>query len=121
VEVRRYAGRFCLARTNSGLTVAEGATPHAKCDLVADATDSALGGAEAESVAFANAVAELRKQHGALISLDIAEGRGEVVLAEYPDVAGNPPHAVTAGEWNAAAEANNRVEMRWRLKESSGK
>ncbi|MEO6185201.1 MAG: response regulator, partial [Steroidobacteraceae bacterium] len=69
VEVRRYAGRFCLSGSGAdGYSLAEGAMPYIKCDLVADATDAELGNTAPESVAFATALAELRRQHATLLS-----------------------------------------------------
>jgi len=113
VEVRRYAGRFCLSGSSEGYHPAEAATPYIKCDLMADAGDPALGNGSAESVAFANLLTELRRQAGASIRIDVQEGASENTSAAYPDIGGTPPRIPTAGEWNAAAAANNRVEIRW--------
>ena len=114
VEVRRYAGRFCLSGSSAdGYSLAERAMPYIKCDLVADATDAELGNSAPESVAFATALAELRRQHAALLSIDVGAGRVEGTGTPYPEVGGNPPRVPTAAEWNAVAEGNNRVEMRW--------
>jgi CheY-like chemotaxis protein len=114
VEVRRYTGRFCLSgNATEGFSLAEVATPYIKCELVADANDTALGNASPESVAFANALADLRKQGGETVRFDVAEGRGDTTAIAYPEIGGTPPRIPTAGEWNAAAEANNRVEIRW--------
>jgi CheY-like chemotaxis protein len=114
VEVRRFAGRFCLAgNAAEGFSMAEAATPYIKCELVADANDTTLGNSAPESVAFANALADLRKQGGDAVHFDVAEGRGDSTSMAYPEIGGTPPRIPTAGEWNAAAEANNRVEIRW--------
>ncbi len=114
VEVRRYAGRFCLARSGTeGYALADGATPFSKCDLVTEGTDSQLGNAGPESVAFANALAELRRQHEAWLTIDVGSVRGEAGNVPYPEASGTPPQVPTAGEWNAIAERNNRVEFRW--------
>ncbi|HYP79286.1 MAG TPA: response regulator [Steroidobacteraceae bacterium] len=113
VEVRRYAGRFCLSGGSDGYRPAESATPYIKCDLVADAGDPALGNGTAESVAFANLLAELRRQAGDSIHIDVQEGRAENTGVAYPEIGGTPPRIPSAGEWNAAAAANNRVEIRW--------
>lgn len=112
VEVRRYAGRFCVAAGNEGYRPADAATPYSKCDLVADATDPVLGAATPQSVAFANLLVELRKEAGDDIHIEVQEGRPEVVSLPYPE-SSTPGHTVTAGEWNSAAAANNRVEIRW--------
>jgi hypothetical protein len=114
VEVRRYPGRFCLSgNATEGFSMAEAATPYIKCELMADANDAALGNTAPESVAFATALADLRKQGGDTVRLDVAEGRGDTTAVAYPEIGGTPPRIPTAGEWNAAAEANNRVELRW--------
>ena len=110
VEVRSYAGRFCLAGSAAaGYALADGATPAGKCDLVAEATDPALGNAAAESAGFASALTELRKRHASLLTIDVAVASGEAPGYAYPE-SGAP----TAGEWNAVATGNNRVEIRWR-------
>jgi CheY-like chemotaxis protein len=115
VEVRRYPGRFCLSgNATEGFSMAEAATPYIKCELMADANDAALGNAAPESVAFANALADLRKQGGDAVRFEVTEGRSDSTVLAYPEIGGVPPRIPTAGEWNAAAEANNRVEIRWR-------
>jgi CheY-like chemotaxis protein len=114
LEVRRYPGRFCLAGNgNEGYSLAEGSLPYLQCDLVADANDAALGVQQAESLAFANALAELRKTYGNIV-IDVAEGNAISVQRGYPEVGGTPPKVPTAAEWNAAAISNNRVELHWR-------
>jgi CheY-like chemotaxis protein len=115
VEVRRFAGRFCLSgNATEGFSMAEAATPYIKCELMADANDPALGNTAPESVAFASALADLRKQGGEAVRFEVAEGRGDSTAMAYPEIGGTPPRIPTASEWNAAAEANNRVEIRWR-------
>jgi CheY-like chemotaxis protein len=113
VEVRRYAGRFCLTGGNEGFSLAEASTSYIKCDLVADATDPQLRIGAPESIAFANMLTELRRQAGDAIHIDVQEGRNDNVVTAYPEIGGTPPRVPNAGEWNAAAEANNRVEIRW--------
>jgi CheY-like chemotaxis protein len=115
LEVRRYPGRFCLAGNgNDGYSLAEGSLPYLQCDLVADANDAALGVQQAESLTFANALAELRKTYGNDIVIDVAEGNAISVQRGYPEVGGSPPRVPTAAEWNAAALSNNRIELHWR-------
>jgi CheY-like chemotaxis protein len=115
LEVRRYAGRFCLdGNKKDGYSLADPVIPYLKCGLVADSSDRELSPDGVETVAFASALASLRKKHGALIEIDVGEGGAENPQHSYPEIGGTPPRVPTAGEWNAAAEANNRVEMRWR-------
>ena len=113
VEVRRYAGRFCLSGGNEGYSLADANMPYIKCELVADATDPQLRVGAPESIAFANMLTELRRQAGDAIRIDVQEGRNDNTVTAYPEIGGTPPRVPTAGEWNAAAETNNRVEIRW--------
>ncbi|MEO8306449.1 MAG: response regulator [Pseudomonadota bacterium] len=114
VEVRRHTGRFCLSGNGrEGYSLAEAAVPYIQCDLVADASDPVLGAGPPESMDFAAALAEIRRQYGNAIRVDVTIGTGTEVQRPYPDVGGEPPRVPTAGDWNAAAQANNRVELRW--------
>jgi CheY-like chemotaxis protein len=114
VEVRRHAGRYCLAGSGrDGYSLAESTTPYIQCDLVADATDPVLGAGPPESMEFAAALAEIRRQYGNAIRVEVTIGTESEVQQAYPEIGGNPPRVPTAGEWNTAAEANNRVELRW--------
>jgi hypothetical protein len=114
VEVRRYPGRFCLAGSGTtGYALADGATSYGNCDLVADATDPALGSAGPESAAFTSLLAELRRQYAALLTIEVGVAGGDAAGNPYPEVGGVPPRMPTAAEWNAAALGNNRVEIRW--------
>jgi hypothetical protein len=114
IEVRRFAGRFCLSGSGrDGYSLADAGIPYLQCEVVADATDAVLGTSSPESMGFATALAELRRQHGDAIRIDVAAGVGTELQQPYPDIGGTPPRVPTAGEWNAAAQANNRVELRW--------
>jgi hypothetical protein len=113
VEVRRFAGRFCLSGGNEGFSLADANIPYIRCEVVADATDPQLRVGAPESIAFANMLTELRRQAGDAIRIDVQEGRTDNTVMPYPEIGGTPPRVPTAGEWNAAAEANNRVEIRW--------
>ncbi len=113
LEVRRHAGRYCLSGSGrDGYSLAEAAVPYIQCDLVADATDPVLGESP-ESMEFAAALAEIRRQYGNAIRVEVSVAAETEVQQAYPDIGGNPPRVPTAGEWNAAAQANNRVELRW--------
>jgi CheY-like chemotaxis protein len=114
VEVRRHAGRYCLSGSGKdGYSLAETAVPYIQCDLVADSTDPVLGPAPAESMEFAAMLAEIRRQYGNAIRIEVTVGSETELQQAYPEIGGEPPRVPTAGEWNAAAEANNRVDLRW--------
>jgi hypothetical protein len=111
IEVRHYAGRYCLAGSAAaGYVVADESLAASKCALVAESNDPALGNTTAESPAFTSALEELRKQNAA-ITIEVAAGQGEAPGRSYPEISGTS--SPTAAEWNAIAAANNRVEIRW--------
>jgi CheY-like chemotaxis protein len=112
VEVRHFAGRFCVTGSSTtGFALADATLPAAQCDLVVDATDPLLGAPPLEAADFTTALAELRKQYASL-SIDVAVGDGRASGHAYTEAGADK--APTAGAWNAAAAANNRVELRWR-------
>jgi hypothetical protein len=111
VEVRYFAGRYCLAGSAAaGYVVADESLAASKCVLVAESSDPALGRKPVESPAFTSALEELRKQNAA-ITIDVGSGQGDAPGRRYPETSSN--RTPTAAEWNAVAAANNRVEIRW--------
>jgi hypothetical protein len=114
VEVQAFPGRFCLAGNDiDGFSLAADALPVTQCERLGNPADEALGAAQRESLPFANMVAEFRKARGETIDLRLLSGSADQVLRPYPD-AGGTGRIVSAGEWNAAAGANSRVEVHWR-------
>ncbi len=57
-----------------GYSLAEAGVPYIKCDLVADATDPVLGPGPPESMEFAAALAEIRRQYGNAIRVEVTIG-----------------------------------------------
>jgi hypothetical protein len=81
-----------------------------KCDVVGNPSDEALSPAQRTPLALANLIGDVRNTtHGAL-EVQVAVGDGASVVSPYP----TPAADLTAGEWNRAASANNRVEIRVR-------
>jgi hypothetical protein len=81
--------------------------PFSKCDVVGNPSDDALSG-QRTPLALANLIGDIRSStHGAL-QVQVAAGDAASVLVPYPPVVSY----LTAGEWNRAASANNRVEIR---------
>jgi CheY-like chemotaxis protein len=113
VDVQAMPGRFCLAGNPSdGYSLAAESAALGACELIGNPAEESLGATQRESLPFANMVAEFRTAHADAIDLRLMTGSADQVVRPYPD-AGNSGRMVTAGEWNAAAAANNRVEVRW--------
>jgi CheY-like chemotaxis protein len=109
VDIRTFAGRFCLVgNALDGYSPAPEETPFSRCDLVGNPSDDALSPAQRTPLALANLIGDIRSStHGAL-DVQVSVGDPASVLAPYPP----PSTELTAGDWNRAASANNRVEIR---------
>jgi CheY-like chemotaxis protein len=111
VDIRTFAGRFCLVGNSvDGFSLAPDETLFAKCDLVGNPSEDALSPAQHTPLALANLAGDVRHStHGAL-QVQSSVGDPAFVAVQYPPVSSD----LTAGEWNRAASANNRVEIRVR-------
>jgi len=108
VRVISTPGIFCLSgNATDGFTPAPAALPASKCDLVGNPFDDSLSGQQRQSIAFANLVAGVRQRTGGAITVIFENAAAPRAAAPYPP----RNEALTAGEWNRAAAANNRVEF----------
>jgi CheY-like chemotaxis protein len=107
IVVESFIGDFCLSgNAADGFTVAEATLPTQKCDLVGNPYEDALSPAQRQSVAFANfALLLAQRTAGAITVETVTAGRRNPI--EYPE----QREGSTAGEWNAVAAQNNRVEF----------
>lgn len=108
VQIRTFAGRFCLKGDPvNGYALAPDKTPFAQCDVVGNPADDALPPAQRMPLALANLIAGIRDStHGAL-DVETSVGDPASLRTAYPSVTDE----LTAGEWNRAGMANNRVEI----------
>jgi CheY-like chemotaxis protein len=108
VHIRAFAGRFCLRGDSvNGYSLAPDKTPFAQCDVVGNPADDALPPAQRMPLALANLIAGIRDStHGAL-DVETSVGDPATLRTPYPPVTDE----LTAGEWNRAGKANNRVEI----------
>jgi len=108
VKIRTVAGAFCLSgNATDGYVPAAATLPVSKCDLVGNPLDDASSGQPRQSLAFANLVAGIRQRTGGSITVSIDNTASPKPPFPYPAHS----ETLTAGEWNKAALANNRVEF----------
>jgi CheY-like chemotaxis protein len=107
IVVESFVGDFCLSgNAGEGFTVATAELPTQKCDLVGNPFDDTLSPAQRQSVSFANFAATLGQRTAGAITVEtVSAGRSNPV--EYPEQG----ESSTAGDWNAIAAQNNRVEF----------
>jgi hypothetical protein len=109
VEVRTFPGRFCLVgNATEGYSLAPDEMAFTRCNAVSNPHDDAADPAQRESLAFANLVGEFRNSTRGALDIRLSPGDASSVTVAYPQVGAS----LTAGEWNRAAAANNRVEIR---------
>jgi CheY-like chemotaxis protein len=107
VTVETVAGSFCLSGTAEvGYSLAPPDQLAADCDHRGNPYEDALTGASRQPLAFANLAASVQQRTKGRIRLDLVQGSPDHLMAAYP--AGE---RVTAGAWNEAAAANNRLEI----------
>jgi len=107
IVVESFIGDFCLSgNATEGFTVAEAGLLSQKCDLVGNPYEDSLSPAQRQSVAFANFAKILAQRTAGAITVEtVTAGRRNPV--QYPE----QREGSTAGEWNAVAAQNNRVEF----------
>jgi CheY-like chemotaxis protein len=111
VEVRTFPGRFCLVgNATEGYSVAPDELAFSRCNSVGNPHEDALEPSQRESLGYANLVGEFRSDTQGALDVRLTQGDVATTVAAYPLVA----PTLTAGEWNKAAVANNRVEIRLR-------
>jgi hypothetical protein len=108
VEIRSFPGRFCLQGTRDAQVLASAEINYARCDQIGNPLDAAAPAAR-ESVAFANMLAALNTRGAGGLEVQVSAGAADEISVAYPVIT----EQLTAGEWNRAAAANNRLEMRW--------
>ena len=107
LKVTSLPGMFCLAgNASDGFAPAPAALPASKCDLVGNPFEESLSGQQRQSIAFANLVAGVKQRTSGAITVAVENAAVPRPAATYPA----RTDSLTAGDWNRAAAANNRVE-----------
>jgi CheY-like chemotaxis protein len=108
VKITSLSGVFCLSgNATDGFMPAGTSVLASKCDIVGNPFEESLSGHQRQSLAFANLIAGVRQRTAGAITVAIENGGSARPSTPYP--ARN--ESLTAGEWNRAAAANNRVEF----------
>jgi CheY-like chemotaxis protein len=108
VHIRSIPGRYCMVNGPGGTMVLAGdALAYSKCEQVGNLHDDDDVGAGRQSVAFADMLATARASAG--YEIQVSAGDADDVVRPYPAIT----DTLTAGEWNRAAAANNRIELHW--------
>ncbi len=107
LRVTSLPGMFCLAgNASDGFAPAPASLPASKCDLVGNPFEESLSGQQRQSIAFANLVAGVKQRTAGAITVAVENSASPRAATPYPA----RTDSLTAGEWNRAAAANNRVE-----------
>lgn len=108
VTVRSFPGRYCLANgATGGYVPAADDLPLGRCALRGNPFEESLGAPQREPAVFSELAASIAERSGGALRLVLARGTADDPRVPYPEESANP----TAGDWNRAAEANNRIEI----------
>jgi CheY-like chemotaxis protein len=109
VDFRSFSGRFCLVgNPTDGYSLAPDDLLYSHCDQSANARDDSAASPVRLPVAMADLIGTVRASSHDQIHIQVTAGDGSA--AGYPPIS----DMLTAGEWNRAAAANNRIEIRSR-------
>jgi len=109
VDIRSFAGRFCLmGNLTDGYSLAPEELLYSRCDVVGNPSEEALSPAQRTPLALANLIGEVHASSHGAVTVHIGSGEASSLAVPYPQLAPD----LSAGEWNRAAIANNRVEIR---------
>ncbi len=109
VEVRTFAGRFCLmGNATDGYSLAPEEMLYSRCDVVGNPADEALLPTQRTPLALANLMGAVRSSSGGAVNVRLLQGEPGALAQPYPQLTPE----LSAGEWNRAAIANNRIEIR---------
>jgi CheY-like chemotaxis protein len=107
IVAETFIGDFCLSgNATEGFTVANASLPTQECDLVGNPFEDSLSPAQRQSVAFANFALMLGQRTAKAITVETVNAARRSPV-EYPE----QREGSTAGDWNAVAAQNNRVEF----------
>jgi hypothetical protein len=108
VKITSLSGQFCLSgNATDGYAPGAASLPVSKCDVVGNPFEESLSGQQRQSLAFANLIAGVRQRTGGAITVALENAGSTRPTMPYPARV----ESLTAGEWNRAAAANNRVEF----------
>jgi len=111
VEIKSYGGRFCLVgNAGEGYSLPSDESPFAKCDVLGGPVDDVAAQAQRVPLAFANLMGDFRTRNHGAVDVQLLAGDPTALAVPYPQIS----ESLTAGEWNRAASANNRIEIRVR-------
>ena len=107
LRLETHVGEFCLARDgHGGFVLPEASAPIADCEIIAYKADEAATLGRRQSPAFSRYLVT-RASLASPIEIEVISYGNERPLTRYPNVA----TLRTAGEWNAIAARNNRVQI----------
>jgi CheY-like chemotaxis protein len=110
VMIKTHVGDHCLVLMPDGYRIAEPYLPADRCDLRGYSSEEAFDVSNRQSVAMANLIASARARSNGAIVLSVMPYGSTDPIVPYPPEA----VAATAGEWNTAADINNRIEVELR-------
>ncbi len=107
LTLRSVAGDFCLVGSpEGGYSQAPAELQANRCDLRGNPLQDSFGPIARVPLALANLAASTRQRTEGKLRVVIANGSEELSTQPYPAGEGT-----TAGQWNAVALANNRLEI----------
>ena len=107
VRIESFNGSFCLANAGQdGYTLAPPTSPASQCDQVGNPFDESMASASRQPIDSQTSPRRSASARGGAIELELTSGPRDRLAVAYPVI-----EQATAGQWNAAAQSNNRIEI----------
>ena len=108
VVVETHVGNHCLTFASEGYRLADPQSMASRCDARGFSMNEALELSRRQSVAMANFINSSDVRTGGAVRFAIVARGAANPIVQYPASVA----AFTAGEWNAIADINHRIEIR---------
>jgi CheY-like chemotaxis protein len=109
VEIESFPGRYCMQGEPGARQLPAADVAYSNCTMIGNPLDYTEA-AKLQSPEFARVLAAQAARGRGSFDVQLAIGSPAEVVTPYPAI--SPP--LTAGEWNRAAAANNRIEVHTR-------
>ncbi|MBS0386974.1 MAG: response regulator [Proteobacteria bacterium] len=109
VEISSYPGRFCMQQSGAAPQLPAADVAYSKCATVGNPVNYA-DAHTLQSAEFATLLAAQAGRGRGTLDVQLVVGSAADVATPYPAITA----PLTAGEWNRAAAANNRIEVHTR-------
>jgi CheY-like chemotaxis protein len=109
IILQTHAGIFCTSKDQEGIyTLAADDLPVTQCDNIGNGVQPSDAPSTHQTLSFANYLSEINYQKEYGLVVEVTNVARVTELTKYPDISPE----INVGEWNHAAQLNNRITVK---------